>query len=142
MGLGVAAGSGGGGGSQGPTGPTGAPGSQIYGGADAPAAGLGISGDWYHRFNGDIYKKVTDTWTLQYNIIGPAGQDGAAGVDGADGPQGIPGDQGPQGNPGADGADGSDGAQGPPGDPGTVEISQTDFDALGTKLPILYVVTS
>jgi hypothetical protein len=72
--------------------------------AGAPSAGLGIDDDMYlNETNGDVYRKVSGTWTLEANIKGPTG---ATGATGAQGPQGIQGIQGIQGATGATGATG------------------------------------
>ena len=72
-------------GSTGTTGPTGAAGSKWYSGTGAPAAGTGITGDWYlNDANGDIYEKTAvSTWTLRDNLTGPQGTTGTAGAPGA-----------------------------------------------------------
>ena len=56
-------------GSPGPAGTDGADGNQILVGAGAPGAGLGSDGDQYiDSDSGDIYTKVTGSWSLQGNL--------------------------------------------------------------------------
>ena len=43
-------------------------------GASAPSSSTGKNGDWYLDTNtGNVYQKVSGTWTLKMNIIGPVG---------------------------------------------------------------------
>ena len=66
--LGMGGGGGGGGGSV------------WYTGSGAPSSGLGVNGDFYlNSTNGDVYEKITGTWTLIMNITGPAGPAGVVG---------------------------------------------------------------
>lgn len=63
---------------KGPTGGTGAAGSTWYNQAGTPSGGTGINGDYdLNTTNGDVYKKISGTWTLQGNIRGPNGSTGA-----------------------------------------------------------------
>ncbi|PCI45955.1 MAG: hypothetical protein COB49_09530 [Alphaproteobacteria bacterium] len=91
------------------TGPTGTDGDTWLDGAGAPAGSLGSVGDYYlNSANGNYYKKTgANIWTLQGNIAGPQGDDGATGSDGLDGSPGTDGAAGPQGVPGPPGADGT-----------------------------------
>lgn len=72
---------------------TGAPGqrgSQILFGSGAPSGGLGLNGDMYiNNTNGDVYSKISGTWTLELNIKGATGAAGAAGATGAAGASGT-----------------------------------------------------
>lgn len=43
-------------------------------GASVPTSSTGKNGDWYiNTATGDVYQKVSGTWTLKMNIIGPTG---------------------------------------------------------------------
>ena len=80
----------------GPQGSPGAPGSVWYRGAGAPAAGLGIAGDFYlNTANDDIYTKTGGGWGSPVSNIkgatGAAGAAGAAGANGTNGTNGSPG---------------------------------------------------
>jgi hypothetical protein len=101
----------------GPTGNTGTPGALWYQGAGIPAAGIGISGDYFLRVStGDIYQKAGTTWSLVGNIKGPQGLQGIQGLTGADstvpGPQGIQGNKGDKGDKGDQGIQGVQGIKG------------------------------
>jgi hypothetical protein len=78
-------------------------------------------------------------------IQGPVGPQGVKGDTGPIGPQGIQGVQGPLGPVGPQGGVGPVGPQGVQGNIGTtdiVELTQAQYDALGTKSPTaLYVIT-
>lgn len=102
-------------GAQGTQGPQGTPGAKWLSGASAPAAGLGVVGDWYlNTTTSDAYEKTGGSaWTLRVNIKG------APGATGSQGPQGATGSQGPQGVKGDTGATGTQGPQGNPGTAGT-----------------------
>ncbi len=121
-------------GPQGPTGPTGATGpagSQILFGAGAPASGLGVDGDFYENTsNGDVYKKITGTWTLQDNLTGPQG------ATGAQGPQGIQGVQGIQGPQGATGPAGPGVPVGGAAGQVLKKVSAADFDSVWDTLTL------
>ena len=69
----------------------GADGSSWYGGAGAPATGLGRLYDWYLNYTtGDVsFKSAEAIWTTVANIMGPAGADGVAGEDGDPGAPGA-----------------------------------------------------
>lgn len=106
----------------GSTGPAGAAGTLWYFGAGAPSSGTGANNDVYiNTSNGDLYKKISGTWTYQTNIKGPTGATGATG---------------PQGDPGATGATGATGPAGPGvptgGTTGQVlkKNSNTNFDTV------------
>jgi|GEM_PF-3692409 len=74
-------------------------------GVSTPASTLGKIGDWYiNTATCDLYKKTaTSTWTLQCNIKGAAGAQGATGATGATGAKGDTGATGAQGETGAAG---------------------------------------
>ena len=77
-------------GNTGPAGPAGATGTAGTNGLDGatwhtgtgvPSSGLGVNNDLYiNTSNGDYYKKVAGTWTLQANLTGPQGPTGPAGT--------------------------------------------------------------
>lgn len=77
-------------------------------GTSSPNNADGTINDFYiNTSNGNYYKKTgSSTWTLQANLIGPAGQTGPQGL------QGIPGIQGAQGLQGIPGIQGSAGTNG------------------------------
>lgn len=61
-------------GSPGAPGSPGTPGAVWYAGSGAPSGGLGVNGDFYlNATNGDVYEKISGTWTVVANIKGPAG---------------------------------------------------------------------
>lgn len=96
-------------------------GSKIHNVTAAPAASLGLEGDWaMNTTNGDVYEKTTDTvWTKRGNFKGPTGATGAKGDKGdtgATGPQGLKGDKGDTGAQGPKGDTGATGPQGAKGD--------------------------
>jgi hypothetical protein len=110
-------------GPQGPAGPAGVAGSQIYSGTGAPAANLGIIGDYYiDKSTVNFYgPKTANGWGTPIALgggsgsqgpAGPQGPPGAAGPQGPQGPPGATGPQGPQGGQGATGATGAAGAAG------------------------------
>lgn len=69
-------------GPEGPEGPEGQPGeaSVWYTGSGAPDPSLGVENDMYlDDDNGDVYKKVSDTWGIVANIEGPQGATGPTG---------------------------------------------------------------
>lgn len=76
-------------GTAGADGAAGAAGSVIYSGVGAPSTGLGVINDFYlNSTNGDYYKKTgTTVWTLQLNLVGPAGTPGTSGTNGTNGTQ-------------------------------------------------------
>lgn len=80
-------------------GPDGAPGAQWLQGTAAPAAGVGVVGDWFiNTTNSQTYEKTAAaTWTTRANL---RGLQGVQGNPGNPGPQGPTGPQGPQGLPG------------------------------------------
>jgi hypothetical protein len=109
-------------GATGPAGPAGADGANGADGADgsvwwngpgAPDSSLGVDGDFYLDLNnGDVYNRISGSWTLVANIQGPdgpQGEQGPAGPQGDTGPQGPQGDTGPQGPQGDTGLPGADG---------------------------------
>lgn len=49
-------------------------GAQIFTGGSTPSGDTGSDGDIYVQDNGDVYKKITGTWTFQFNIAGQDGQ--------------------------------------------------------------------
>lgn len=90
----------------GPSGPRGDDGSKIYGGSGAPAAGFGVSGDfWLDVANGRLYgPKADGLWGSPLQLqSGPAGPTGSTGpVSTTPGPTGstgpastVPGPTGP-----------------------------------------------
>lgn len=73
-------------GPQGIQGLTGAAGSKWYDGSGSPAGGTGVNGDYYlNKTNGDYYLKISGSWSVQGNLRGPAGEDGAGGGYGGSG---------------------------------------------------------
>lgn len=55
-------------------------------GAVPPVDSLGVNGNIYQdTFTGNQYKKISGTWVLQQNLVGPQGVSGADGADGANG---------------------------------------------------------
>lgn len=88
-------------------------GSSILSVEGAPAASVGLDGDWaLDTATGDVYQKAAGTWTKAGNFKGEKGEpgeQGAKGDTGETGPKGDTGDAGAQGPAGQDGADGADG---------------------------------
>lgn len=80
-------------GTQGPEGPQGiqgvpgADGKTILSGSGAPAAGLGVDGDFYIDTSAaDLYgPKTAGAWGAATSLVGPQGPQGPAGADGSDG---------------------------------------------------------
>jgi hypothetical protein len=108
---------------QGPEGPagtgSGTAGSVWWNGTGAPDSSLGVDGDFYLNLdNGDVYNRVSGSWTLVANIQGPEGPQGEQGLQGEQGIQGIQGEKGDQGDPGPQGIQGEKGDQGDPGPQG------------------------
>ena len=70
-------------GADGADGSDGTDGKTWYGGATAPAAGLGVVGDWYlNTTTQDVYEKTgVSTWTVRVNIKGEQGIQGIPGQD-------------------------------------------------------------
>lgn len=82
-------------------------GSSILSVEGAPAASVGLDGDWaLDTATGDVYQKAAGTWTKAGNFKGEKGDPGEQGVQGLKGDTGDAGAQGPAGQDGADGADG------------------------------------
>lgn len=70
-------------------------GSQIYEVSGVPADNVGLENDWaIDPESGDLYKKGSDVWAKEGNIVGPQGEQGEQGERGEKGSQGI---QGPRG---------------------------------------------
>lgn len=68
-------------GEQGEKGETGKPGSVWFNGAGAPTQETGLDGDYYlDSETGDIYNKVSNTWSKVANIKGPEGSGSSGGV--------------------------------------------------------------
>lgn len=66
---------------------------QWYSGSSVPSAGLGSDDDFYLRTtNGDVYKKLSGTWTVIMNISGEDGEDGESAYTVLHGSYNIPGD--------------------------------------------------
>ena len=87
-------------GSQGPAGVAGPEGKTVRSGSTAPAAGLGVDGDFYINTTANtIYgPKAAGAWGSPVNLVGPQGPAGAdSTVAGPQGPQGIQGVAGPTG---------------------------------------------
>lgn len=75
-------------GAAGPAGVAGQNGATWFSAAGAPSGGTGVNGDFYlNTTTGDVYKKISGTWTLVGNILGPVGPQGASG--GSTTPRGI-----------------------------------------------------
>lgn len=73
-------------GATGATGPTGANGAMWWNGTGTPTASLGSNGDFYLNLaNGDVYNRISGSWSKVANIQGPTG------ATGVQGPQGPPG---------------------------------------------------
>ncbi len=112
-------------GSAGPQGATGANGTNGTNGTDgntvlygtgAPAAGIGVAGDFY--IDTDlitIYGPKTTTWPTGTSLVGPQGLRGDTGTTGTKGDTGATGATGPQGQQGLKGDTGATGATGPQG---------------------------
>lgn len=66
----------------------------ILNGSGAPAAGLGVNGDFYIDTTADaIYgPKTGGAWGAATSLIGPQGGQGDQGIQGIQGPQGDPGE--------------------------------------------------
>ncbi len=91
-------------------------GSQMHNVTAAPAASLGLSGDWaLNTGNGDVYQKTEAGWVKQGSLKGPQGAKGDKGDTGAAGAQGLKGDTGAQGVKGDAGATGPQGLKGDTG---------------------------
>jgi hypothetical protein len=106
-------------GAAGADGADGADGSVWWNGTGAPDSSLGVDGDFYLNLdNGDVYNRVSGSWTLVANIQGPEGPQGEQGLQGEQGIQGIQGEKGDQGDPGPQGIQGEKGDQGDPGPQG------------------------
>jgi hypothetical protein len=115
-------------GAQGPVGATGAAGTNgidgktVRNGVGAPAAALGVDGDFYlNTATNVIYGPKGSITAGQWpasgtSLVGPAGAQGVAGPTGT---AGATGSQGPQGLTGATGATGSQGVAGAAGAAGT-----------------------
>lgn len=72
------------------TGTNGTNGSVWYSGSSAPAAGLGVEGDYYFvTTTGIVLKKQSGFWTQIANLTGPTGSTGSTGSTGPAG-QGVP----------------------------------------------------
>ena len=106
-------------------GATGADGATWHSGASDPSTELGEDGDLYLQTDdgstgqkGDVWEKVSGSWSQLVNIRGMPGQDGDDGEDGADGATWHTGEADPGSGLGDDGdlylqtADGSTGATG------------------------------
>jgi hypothetical protein len=103
--------------------------------------------------DGDLHVVSSDnqTWVDAGQIVGPTGPQGvqgpqggigATGSQGIQGVQGIKGDQGIQGIQGIVGPVGPLGPIGPVGPTPVIELTQAQYDALGTKDPaMMYVIT-
>lgn len=116
---------------KGDPGQNGVDGATWYGGANAPAASLGRVGDWYlSTTTCDALRKTGSGWTVQCNLKG------AAGPQGAQGPRGEIGPQGPKGEPGAVGA------QGPRGEAGTDGFSPQVTVKIDTATEYVLTVTT
>ena len=112
----------GGTGAQGPKGDTGAAGTNGTNGSDgntvlygsgAPAAGLGIAGNFYIATNLNmIYGPKTTVWPSGTSLVGPQGASGSKGDTGATGSKGDTGAAGAKGDTGAAGSNGTNGADG------------------------------
>lgn len=68
-------------GKQGEKGETGKPGSVWFNGAGAPTQETGLDGDYYlDSETGDVYNKVSNTWSKVANLKGPEGSGSSGGV--------------------------------------------------------------
>lgn len=82
-------------------------GSSILSVEGAPAASVGLDGDWgLDTATGDVYQKAAGAWSKAGNFKGEKGDPGEQGAQGLKGDTGDTGAQGPAGQDGADGADG------------------------------------
>ncbi|MDX1814228.1 MAG: hypothetical protein R3319_05505, partial [Candidatus Bathyarchaeia archaeon] len=92
---------------------SGTAGSVWWSGTGAPSPSLGEDGDYYLNLdNGDVYNKVSDSWTWAANIQGPEGPQGEQGLQGIQGEKGDKGDKGDTGDTGPQGEQGIQGIQG------------------------------
>ena len=91
-------------------------GSQMHDVTAAPAASLGLEGDWaVNPDTGEVYKKGAGGWEKLGSFKGPKGDTGEQGLQGIQGPKGDKGDTGATGETGATGATGPKGADGADG---------------------------
>ncbi|MCH5716555.1 hypothetical protein [Niabella hibiscisoli] len=113
-------------GAQGIQGPSG---SQILSGSGAPAASLGVNGDFYLDINSSrLYgPKTAASWGTPLSLTGATGATGATGIQGATGATGVQGNTGAIGATGAAGVAGAIGATGAgaAGTPGSKILSGT-----------------
>ncbi len=80
---------------KGETGAAGAAGAKWYSSASDPSSAIGITGDYaLNTVSGDVFKRGAGGWTLEGNLMGPAGATGAQGPQGATGPKGDTGTAG------------------------------------------------
>lgn len=110
-------------GEQGPVGPAGEDGSQIYSGTGAPAASLGVEGDYYlDKSSFELYgPKTSNGWGTSILLKGP---------------QGPAGPQGPQGPAGEDGSQIHSGSGAPAaslGINGDYYLDKSSFELYGPK---------
>jgi microcystin-dependent protein len=137
---------------QGPAGPTGKSILRVAG-TSAPGAGVGNNDDIAINDEGELFQKITGTWTFLYSIIGPTGPAGTPGAPGAAGPTGP---AGPQGIAGPTGPVGPTGPAAPPVPIGTIvayggatapsqwlfcrgqTVSRTTYAALFAALDVIY----
>lgn len=85
-------------------------GSQMHNVAAAPAASLGLEGDWaVNPDTGEVYKKGASGWEKLGSFKGPKGDTGDTGAKGDKGEPGAKGETGATGATGPKGADGADG---------------------------------
>ncbi len=106
-------------GATGPQGAPGTPGALWREGTGAPSSSLGADGDFYlDGATGNVYQRVSGSYSFAANIEGPQGKQGATGATGATGPIGPQGPKGDTGLTGATGPTGTVGPQGPAGPTG------------------------
>jgi hypothetical protein len=114
-------------GAQGATGAAGVNGNTIWYGTIAPAANIGVAGDFYvNTVTNFWFGPKTTVWPAGISLVGPAG----AGATGATGPAGPAGATGPAGPAGATGPAGASGATGAPGQSGYSSLWFTPADLL------------
>lgn len=85
-------------------------------GSGAPAASLGIDGDYYYDVPGKVWygPKALGAWPAGFSVVGPAGTNGTNGTNGTDG---------------------EDGEQGPPGVGTRVRVVQEHITSGNVALP-------
>lgn len=118
-------------GAQGATGAAGVNGNTIWYGTIAPAANIGVAGDFYvNTVTNFWFGPKTTVWPAGISLVGPAGAAGPAGINGSTGATGAAGPTGPTGPIGATGPKGETGTAGVAGPTGPIGAT----GATGTSL--------